>query len=140
MQASLVPYEQANAAWPLVEKYMVAAAEYTYGRYTAEDIRVSLLDGQRQLWVALQDGVIYGAVVTQIMEYPQMRVLVMHFLGGVEGLTWKAPMLALLQRFARDHNCRTIESTGRSGWARIFRDDGAQTRGVFFELPVEPTA
>lgn len=139
MQASLVPYEQADAAWPLVEKYMVEAAKYTYGRYTSEDIRVSLLDGQRQLWVAFQDEVVYGAVVTQIMEYPQMRVLVMHFLGGIDGMKWKAPMLALLQRFARDQKCRTIESTGRSGWARIFRDDGAQARSVFFELPVEPT-
>jgi hypothetical protein len=61
----------------------------------------------------------------------------MQFCGGVELKHWKAPMLALLQQFARDTNCDGIEATARRGWAKIFQADGFQSNWVTFELPIE---
>ena len=46
-------------------------------------------------------------------------------------------MLALLRKFAKDNGCTIIESYGRPGWERIFKDDGFQQRFMFYELPVE---
>jgi hypothetical protein len=60
----------------------------------------------------------------------------MQFTGGVELKKWKKPMLELLQRWARDNGCEKIESPGRPGWARVFRDDGYEAKFITYELPV----
>lgn len=138
MEISIVPTEHVESVWPVIEKYMEGAAVYTYGRFTAGDIKHELLHTpNRQLWIAFDGAHIYGAVVTQIIVYPRMRALVMHFIGGDEGLKWKAPMLEMLRRFARDNECSVVEAIGRPGWAKIFGSDGLQKRSIFFEIPVE---
>ena len=61
----------------------------------------------------------------------------MHFTGGVQLKKWKNEMLQILQRFAKDHGCKVIESFGRPGWEKVFKNDGYKSRFVFYELPVE---
>jgi len=138
MMVSLVPPEHVHACWPNVQEFMARAAEQTFGRYHDEDIYD--LVSQRQdhnLWVAFEDGpVYYGAVVTGFTEYPNKRVLTMHFCGGEELSRWKDPMLALLRRWATDTQCDAIEFTGRRGWVKIFAGDGNQTQWVTCELPL----
>lgn len=125
-----------NAVWNDIEGYMEGAAKYTHGRYKVEDIKKELYRNNRQqLWIAYDDK-IYGAVITEIIAYPQMKTLIMHFTGGVELPKWKDEMLALLRRFAKDHDCKVIESYGRTGWKRIFKNDGFQSKFMFYELPV----
>jgi hypothetical protein len=46
-------------------------------------------------------------------------------------------MLELLQRFAKDHGCSVIESYGRPGWEKVFKNDGYKEVFKFYELPVE---
>lgn len=137
MQVSLVPTEHVNTVWPDIEEYMKGAADYSYGRFTVDDIKEGLLTKPQQLWIAFDDRKIYGAVVTEIYAYPQSVALTMHFTGGVQLDKWKDQMLALLQRFGKDHNCTMIESYGRPGWEKIFKNDGFKTRFIFYELPVE---
>lgn len=125
-----------NAVWNDIEGYMEGAAKYTHGRYKVEDIKKELYRNRsQQLWIAYDDK-IYGAVITEIITYPQMKTLIMHFTGGVELPKWKDDMLALLRRFAKDHDCKVIESYGRTGWKRIFKNDGFQSKFMFYELPV----
>jgi len=136
MKASIVLPEDYDNFWHLIQEYMDGAAKYTYGRFTVEDILEGLKTKDQQLWIAYDDKV-YGAVVTEIAEYPQMKSLVMHFTGGIELPKWKNEMLALLRRFAKDQDCKTIESFGRTGWKRIFKNDGFKSNFMFYELPVE---
>lgn len=137
MQVSIVPVEYLPTVWPQVEGYLKGAADYTYGRYTVEDIKQGLLTKPQQLWIAFDDRKIYGAVVTSFTQYPSMVALDMVFTGGIDLPKWKAPMLEMLQRFAKDNGCSIIESYGRPGWEKVFKDDGFKTRFVFYELPVE---
>jgi cobalamin biosynthesis Co2+ chelatase CbiK len=125
-----------NAVWNDIHGYMEGAAKYTHGRYKVEDIKKELYcNNRQQLWIAYDDK-IYGAVITEIIAYPQMKTLIMHFTGGIELPKWKDEMLALLRRFAKDHDCKVIESYGRTGWKRIFKNDGFQSKFMFYELPV----
>ncbi len=138
MIVSAVLPQDIEYVWSHIEDYMRGAAKYTHGRFEVEDIKRCLTtDRIQQLWIAYEDEKVYGAVITEIMEYPRMRVLVMHFTGGVELPKWKADMLALLQRFARDNGCKTIESIGRAGWKKVFKNDGFKSNTMFYELPVE---
>jgi hypothetical protein len=127
-----------DQVWADIESYIEGAAKYTHGRYTADDIRQTFKEGGQQLWIAYDDK-IYGAVITEIMEYPQMRALVMHFTGGIQLPKWKDEMLSVLRSFAKDANCQTIESFGRTGWKKVFSKDGFKSKFMFYELSVEGT-
>jgi hypothetical protein len=140
MEVSLVIQEHIESVWPKIEEYMHGAAKYTYGRFTKEQIHEGLYTKPQQLWIAFDkesNNKVYGAVITEMFQYPQMKVLVMHFTGGVKLMSWKKPMLELLQRFARDHGCSIIESYGRPGWEKVFKNDGYKKAAIFYELPVD---
>lgn len=131
--SAITDYE---SVWHLIHDYMEGAAKYTHGRYTVDDIKEELLKGNQQLWIAYDDK-IYGAVVTEVIEYPQMKALIMHFTGGIELPKWKNEMLSVLRSFAKDCGCKTIESFGRTGWKKVFSKDGFKSKFMFYELPVE---
>ena len=109
MQVTLVPTEHLDSVWPMVEHFMVRAAEYTFGRYTAEDIRDSISDYDHHLWMAFEGDAIKGVVVTNFVQYPRMRCLAMQFTAGEDLKDWKAPMLDILQKWAFDNHCDKIE-------------------------------
>lgn len=136
IQVSMVPPQYVDTCWKEIEPYMEKAAEYTYGRYTSDDIYDSLKEYDHQLWVAFDGGKIKGAVVTNIITYPKRKVLCMSFCGGVELKEWKGPMLELLKKFAKDVGCDGIEATARRGWAKVFENDGYKGHWVTFELPI----
>jgi len=137
MQVSRVYTKDIESMWPFIEGYMKKAAKYTYGRFEAEDIKEGLLKQPQQLWIAFDDTKIYGAVVTEVTEYPRMKVLTVHFLAGVEFETWKDPMLRLVQQFGKDNGCKLIDSYGRPGWERVWANYGYTKRFIFYELPLE---
>ena len=137
MNVSMVPKDAVARVWPRVEGYLSEACVYTYGRYTVGDVLYAILDYDYTLWIAFDhDGEIKGAVVTTFVQYPRKKCLVLSFCGGVDLPSWKSSMLSLLQKFAFDTGCDSIESTGRDGWARVFKDDGHQALWHTYELPV----
>ena len=97
MRVALVPVEQVEAIRPTVLPFVEMAAQYTYGRYTSEDIFTAIADYEHTLWVAYDDSaVIKGIVVTVLKQYPRMRALDLAFLGGDNGFSWKDEMLRVL--------------------------------------------
>ena len=82
MEASLIPVEYIEQVWPSVEKYLDGAAKYTYGRFTVEDIKYNLLTKPQQLWIAFEDGKVYGAVVSEIIQYPPHECVMCSFFRG----------------------------------------------------------
>jgi hypothetical protein len=137
IEVSLVPAKYVDTCWDKVEKFVDKAAKYTYGRYTTSNIYDMVKENDYQLWVAYDNSVFKGVVVTNVLTYPQRKLLGMQFCGGEELSTWKKPMLSLLKRFARDSGCEGIESTGRPGWAKVFQNDGYKATWVTYELPLE---
>ena len=137
MEISIVPKKDYLPCFYAIHDYLVKTAKYTYGRFNAEDIKQNLLNTEKQLWVAYKGVQIYGFVVTEIVEYPQMRTLMMHFTGGIHLNKWKNNMLKTLQKFAKEFNCDVIESYGRKGWGKVFEQDGYKPRFIYYELPLE---
>jgi len=136
IEVSLIPPQYIDSCWDKIEAFIGKAAKYTYGRYTVSNIYDLVKEGDYQLWVAIDGTEFKGAVVTNIITYPQRKLLGMQFCGGDELKLWKEPMLALLKRFAKDVGCEGIESTGRPGWAKIFQNDGYKATWVTYELPL----
>ena len=135
-----VPLDYLEMVWPHIEGYLDGAARYSHGRFKVEDIKHGIQTKPQQLWVAYDEtdnDKVYGAVVTEVVAYPQMLALDTHFTGGIELPKWKTSMLEVLQKFAKDSGCKIIESYGRPGWEKVFLDDGFKKRFMFYELPVE---
>ena len=132
----MVPAEYVDTCWNKITDFIEKAAEYTYGRYSADNLYDMVKEGEHQLWVAYEDSEFKGTVLTNVMNYPKRKVLCMGFCGGEKLEEWKDPMLELLRRFAKDMGCDSIEAFGRPGWAKVFKDDGYQAKWVTFELPI----
>lgn len=140
MQITIIPNHEVDNIWNQIKDYAEGAAKYTYGRFTANDIRNGIKNNlNQQLWVAHDDGVIYGFVVTEPLDYPQLKSMIMYFTGGFDLHLWKYDMLSTIQKFAYSIGCDIIESQGRPGWERLFKNDGYKKRFVAYELPVEET-
>lgn len=137
MIVTLVPKELYSDVFNKIQPYLESAAEYTFGRFKAEDIKRGLLVKPQQLWVAFDGQEVYGFVVTEIYSYPQLTALVMHFTAGKKLPRWKDAMLKELRDFSKEHKCTIIESYGRRGWAKVFQNDGYKEQFTFYELPVE---
>lgn len=136
MQVSLIPTEHAEEVWNRTYDFMDQAARHTHGRYTAHDILDSITQYDHHLWVAFVGEEIKGITITCFKQYPRMLCLDMVFCAGDEGMEWKAPMLKMLQHWAYDNDCERIESSGRIGWSKIFKDDGYKALWQVYELPV----
>jgi hypothetical protein len=140
MNISIIPNHEIDSVWNQIKDYVEDAAKYTYGRFTANDIRNGIKKNlNQQLWVAHDDEVIHGFVVTEPIDYPQLKAMIMLFIGGFVLHLWKDDMLSTIQKFAYSIGCDCIESQGRSGWERLFKNDGYKKRFVAYELPVEET-
>lgn len=135
MQVSMVPPDHITNVWPNIEDYMARAIKYAKGRYELVDVLDGLLNGVYTLWIAFDDESIRGVVVTSFVVYPRRKLLHLTFCGGNEGMTWKDPMLKMLQHWAYDNGCDGIEANGRLGWSGIFRGDGYKPLWQIFELP-----
>lgn len=139
MEVSLVPPQFVQGLWPRIFPHLSKAAEYTFGRYEPEDIFDAVASGAAHLWIVLGDDDITGITVTRFWEYPRKKCLDMVFIAGDEGFSWKDDMLAMLQRWAYDNGCDAIESSGRTAFARVFKNDGYRMLWQVYELPVADT-
>jgi hypothetical protein len=137
---SLVPTPHVRELWPRIRSHVERAAEYTHGRYTADDILTSITDYDHHLWIAFDNpSDIKGIVVTALKSYPRMRALDLVFIAGDNAIEWKDEMLHMLQCWAYDNDCDVVESSGRLGWGRALRDDGYKPLWQVYELPVGAT-
>ena len=138
-KTTIVPKEHIADVWPEIEKYAERCAKYTYGRFTAKDMLQNLLIKDQQLWVSFntETKVIMGFLITEVTEYPQAKMLTLHFTGGKDFKSWVPDGLPKIQKFARDNGCIKLESYGRAGWEKMWKDYGYKKRLVFYELPVE---
>ena len=110
MKITHFPNQEVDVVWHIVKEYFEGCAEYTYGRFTANDIRNAVKKNpNQQLWIAHEEDKIFGFVITEPMEYPQLKSLIMHFTGGTELELWKEDMLKTIQGFAYSTGCDIIE-------------------------------
>ena len=138
-KATIVPKEHIADVWEDIEEYVKNCAKYTYGRFTEQDILRDVLLKDQQLWISfdIETKVIVGFLITEVIEYPQTKMLMLHFTGGKDFKSWVPDGLPKIQKFARDNGCIRIESRGRSGWGKLWKGHGYTKRFVHYELPVE---
>ena len=135
MEISLVAIGRVAGLIPSLLPYLKESQDWTRGRATVDDILRMVLNGQMQLWVVYQDGIVYGHVVTEIKQYPQCKMLTIQYCamqtGTLEQIEDK--MHETAERFARDAGCKGIEFVGRPGWRKTGNMYGYSVQSVMYQ-------
>ena len=135
MKMSLVPVGQISGVLPALLPYLAKSEEWTRGRAVIDDILRFVLNGQMQLWVAHQEGQVYGHVITEIKDYPRCKMLIVQYCAGEEDHMQYAEdeMFDLLDRFAKDAGCAGVEFVGRPGWRKQANKYGYSIQSVMYQ-------
>ena len=113
------PYKAPDevAAVPPIESYRSAiedALVYTGGSHTFEDVVRLVEEGKMQYWPSAN-----SVVITEILNYPQERLLNFFLVGG-GNLAEIETMHDPLMEWGRLQGCTKAVMTGRAGWQRTF--------------------
>ena len=134
---SAVPKEALDIVWGDVKKLLEPAVETAKGKMTLKDVYEYIKKDIYSLWVVMEETKIVAVVTTRVIQYPESRALALDFIGGKRMKHWLPKAQKVINKFARDNGCIRIESHGRPGWEKMWKEYGYKKRFVFYELPVE---
>jgi len=122
--------------WFLVEHKLGKAIKYADDKYTAESVFRMLKAREMQLWIVKKDYDFSEVAVTQVVKYPNKKVLVMMFVGG-ENVDAYKHLIDEIKRFARFNGCESIEFYGRHGWIKKVHELGFEHIHSVFRMKLE---
>ena len=117
----LVPPDQIPYIWDQIEEHLERMAPHSEGELEPDDFMVALEDGDMQLWIALKEKEIAASMITQIVPYPRKRVLRIISIAGEDMDKW-INNLYMIEDWALEHGCTSLECWGRKGWLKVLKD------------------
>lgn len=72
-----------DTVWNEVSLLIEKALKYSDGKYKIQDIYKSLKNRDMQLWVAFNDSGLIACAVTNIVNFPQKKIMFLLFIAGV---------------------------------------------------------
>ena len=110
-----VPSEDLEFIWSQVAPLLEKALDETY---SIKDILYGLANDRMQLFISWNDNKIESAVVTEIAQYPQAKILRYFLAGGTNLDNWLERIQEKIEKFAKQNKCTHLEVAGRNGWVR----------------------
>lgn len=141
MDISLVPIGQVAGLVPAILPFFKESEDWTRGRATVDDLLRFVLNGQMHLWVVHDEEKIAGHVMTEIMAYPQCKMLRIQYCAMTTGTLDEIneKMQDVAARFAKDAGCSGIEFIGRPGWRATAKTYGYNVQSVMYQKFFEET-
>ena len=99
--------------YPLLIPKIQGALAYADGTHTVEDVQAMLVTGQAQLWPGVE-----SAVVTQVRQTPQKKLLTVFLAGGQ--MAEIEALMPLIYQWAKAEGCVGAHFIGRKGWEKTF--------------------
>jgi hypothetical protein len=121
MRAHLLEPEDVAYVWEEVVPLLARVAPHTEGEMEPDDYIEPLTHGDMQLWVVVENKRVNAALVTQIIPYPQKRILRLISLAG-ENFQEIKDFLEMVEVFALKNGCTALEMWGRKGWKKLLSD------------------
>ena len=107
--------------WEEVVPLLARVAPHTEGELEPDDYIEPLTHGDMQLWVVVENKHVNAALITQIIPYPQKKVLRLISLAGEDFQEIKG-FLEMVEVFALKNGCSSLEMWGRKGWKKLLSD------------------
>jgi hypothetical protein len=92
--------------------YLRDALRFCHGELSESPSKRLLPADRQQLWIALAgDGAeLLGVILSEISEYPTLRVLRIVLLQGINFKSWSGHARVALEAFARENGCERLEA------------------------------
>ena len=120
-KAHLLQPEDVAYIWEDVAPMLARVTPHTEGELEPDDFIEPLTHGEMQLLIAIEHREIIAALITQIIPYPQKRVLRLISLAGEDFNKFK-DFVAMVESFAINSECSSLEMWGRKGWKKLLPD------------------
>jgi len=121
MRAHLLAPEDVAYVWEEVVPLLARVVPHTEGELEPDDYIEPLTHGDMQLWVVIENKHVNAALVTQIISYPQKRILRLISLAG-DNFQEIKDFLEMVEVFALKNGCTALEMWGRKGWKKLLSD------------------
>ena len=131
-----IPAPDIPGLWPHVLPVMKEAEGFWRGRMDAKHVLHECMMGRMQLWI-VADHIdnIEAAIVTQVADYPNLRVCRYVLVSGTGLQLWEDSD-EVLTAWAQARGCSMIEATGRAGWKSRMKQHGWTSPTVIFEKEI----
>ena len=121
MKAQIVAPEDVAYLWEHVSPLIDKVQRHTEGEVMADDFLEPLTHGDMQLWIATENNVMHSAMITQIITYPQKRILRVILIAGSD-FKRLYEFNDMIESFAIRTGCSGMELWGRKGWRKLLPD------------------
>ena len=121
MKAQIVAPEDVAYIWERVAPLLDEVQEHTEGEVESDDFLESLTHGDMQLWIATEGNELHSIMITQIITYPQRKVLRIISIAGSD-FKRLYQFNEMVESFAIKTGCTSLELWGRKGWKKLLPD------------------
>jgi len=131
-----IPYGQLSYVIPGLVHNLEKSELWTKGRASVDDIVKFLYLEYMQLWAIFNtdEQKLYGYVITEIKQYPKIKLLVVQYTAGDFGMLDSGDVVfKALEEFAKAEGCVGIEFFGRPGWKHFAKKQGCTAQTVVYE-------
>ena len=119
MKTILLVPDQVTEHWHQLKDHLKKAIDHGVGESTLTDYLKRLLAFQAQCWVVLDEQEnIKSVTLTQFLDYSTHRTLHIVATRGTDFEQW-ADQFYVVEKFAKENNCKAVEQWGRPGWSKI---------------------
>lgn len=132
-----VPSGLVTAVWPGVVHLVEQAAAEWPGDRSADDYLAACRAAAAQLWLVSLAGKLRAVVITEILNFPQHRILIVELMAG-EGMDeWIGDLDRMLTEGAREVGCARIRTGGRKGLVKAAVKLGYRQTGIVLEKGID---
>ena len=121
MKAHIVQPEDVAYIWEEVAPLLDRVKEHSEGELETDDFLEPLTHGDMQLWIATEGSTVHGVMVTQLIPYPQKKILRIISLAG-DNFEELRGFQEMIEAFAVKTGCTALEMWGRKGWKKLLPD------------------
>ena len=121
LKAQIVQPEDIAYIWEEVAPLLNRVKEHSEGEAEPDDFLEPLTHGHMQLWIATEDKQMHSAMITQIIVYPQKKVLRVISIAGSD-FKRLYEFNDMVESFAIKTGCSGMELWGRRGWKKLLPD------------------
>ena len=122
MKTHLINAEDVLYIWDDVGPMLARIQEHSEGELETDDFLEQLMMGGMQLWISTEDKEIVMSAVTQIIQYPQKKILRVIAIAGENFKEVHDNCINMVEAFAIKHQCSALELWGRKGWKKMLPD------------------
>ena len=121
MKAQIVQPEDIAHIWEQVAPLLDRVKEHSEGEAEPDDFLEPLTHGDMQLWIFTEESSLHSAMITQIIVYPQKKILRVISMAGSEFEKLRQ-FNNMVESFAIKTGCTGLELWGRKGWKKLLPD------------------